>query len=87
MFKKFKIAETETFHGRITRPKFRHLYVKIENYVYPQLRNNPFIGPNIKKLKGKFEGIYRYRIGNFRLFYKIDGERIIVFILDIAGNH
>lgn len=82
----FSIAETETFQKHIKAPKFIRLYDKIKNYIYPQLRINPFFGPNIKKLKGEFEGVYRYRLGNYRLFYRIDGLRIIVFILDISNR-
>jgi len=45
--------------------------------------NNPHFGPNIKKLKGSFAGVYRYRIGKFRLFYTVDLGKVIVFILDL----
>jgi mRNA interferase RelE/StbE len=48
------------------------------------LRNSPFFGPNIKRLKGEFKSIYRYRIGNYRLFYTLDFEKKVVFILDIT---
>jgi mRNA interferase RelE/StbE len=82
----FRIAETETFQHHINNPKFSKLYEKITDYVYPQLRTNPFFGPNIRKLKGKFEGVYRYRLGNYRLFYKIDDQRVIVFILYISDR-
>jgi mRNA interferase RelE/StbE len=63
--------------------KFKSLYNKISDYVYPILRENPFYGPNIKKLKGEYKDIYRYRIGDFRLLYKISDETVIVFIIDI----
>jgi len=81
---KFKIAETEHFRKQINNLNFTKLYLKIENIVYPQLRANPFFGPNIKKLKGEFEGYYRFRIGKYRLFYTIDKQKVIVFILEIA---
>lgn len=38
--------------------------MKISDYVYPQLRDDPFFGTNIKKLKEELEGLYRYRAGN-----------------------
>ncbi|MEA2049266.1 MAG: type II toxin-antitoxin system RelE/ParE family toxin [Campylobacterota bacterium] len=50
--------------------------------MYPQLRTNPFYGNNIKKLKGEFDGYYRYRIGNYRLFYLIENEKVLVAIVD-----
>ena len=80
---KFVIVETNTFISKIKKHIFKNLYPKIKNYIYPQLRENPYFGPNIKKLKGKYKDFYRYRIGNHRLFYKIDNEKIIIFIVDI----
>ncbi|MCA9920632.1 MAG: type II toxin-antitoxin system mRNA interferase toxin, RelE/StbE family, partial [Anaerolineales bacterium] len=56
---------------------------KITDVVYPQLRSNPYFGANIKKLKGEFEGCYRYRIGNYRLFYLIDDKKVFVFVIDL----
>lgn len=82
----YKIAETETFEKKIKTLKYKNLYSKITDYVYPILRTNPFFGPNIKKLKGEFKEIYRYRIGDYRLFYKISEETVIVFILDIESR-
>lgn len=79
----FSIAETEAFEKKIESRDFKHLRNKIQNYVYPILKKNPFFGPNIKKLKGEFEGIYRYRIGNYRLFYLIEEEKLLVISIDI----
>ena len=83
---KYKIAETETFQKKITSRKYTALYSKILEYVYPVLRKNPFFGPNIKKLKGKYKEIYRFRIGDYRLFYKIEEIKVIVFIIDIENR-
>lgn len=82
----YKIAETETFKKKIQSRKFKDLYQKISGYVYPLLRENPYFGPNIKRLKGKFKNVYRYRIGDFRLFYTISEETVIVFIVDIESR-
>jgi mRNA interferase RelE/StbE len=82
----YKIAETETFEKKINSSKYKALYKKITDYVYPILRENPFFGPNIKKLKGEYKEIYRYRIGNFRIFYKVSEETVIVFILNIEDR-
>ncbi|MDH4263444.1 MAG: type II toxin-antitoxin system RelE/ParE family toxin [Spirochaetia bacterium] len=83
MSQDFEIAETESFSKKIKIRDFESLKRKIENFVYPQLRTNPFYGSNIKKLKGQLKNIYRYRIGNFRLFYTIDSNKNIVIIIDI----
>jgi mRNA interferase RelE/StbE len=82
----FKIAETENFEKKIKSCKYKHLYSKIVEYVYPLLRENPFYGNNIKKLKGDYKEIYRFRIGDYRLFYKISEETVIVFIIDIEAR-
>jgi len=82
----YKIAETETFSKKINSRKFIHLYSKITNDIFPVLRNNPFFGINIKKLKGKYNEIYRFRIGDFRMFYKIDENEKIIFIINIENR-
>lgn len=82
----YKIAETETFEKKIASLKYKSIYKKITDYVYPILRENPFFGPNIKKLKGEYKDVYRFRIGDYRLFYKISDETVIVFILDIEAR-
>ena len=83
---KYKIAETENFEKKITSKKYSHLYQKIYEDIYPILRNNPFYGGNIKKLKGEFKDIYRFRTGNYRVFYKIEEKESIVFIIDIESR-
>lgn len=82
----FKIAETETFEKKIKAIKFKSLYQKITDYVYPILRDNPYFGANIKKLKANYKDIYRFRMGDYRLFYKISEETVIIFILDIESR-
>ena len=84
MSNRFEIAETETFQRSISKKEFVKIYNKIKTYVYPQLRINPFFGKNIKKLKGEFKDVYRYRIGEYRLFYQIDEKQILIFIMDIV---
>ncbi|WP_223292742.1 type II toxin-antitoxin system RelE family toxin [Breznakiella homolactica] len=54
--------------------------------MYPLLRRNPYFGPNIKRLKGNYNDIFRFRIGDYRLFYKIEETKVIVFIIDIENR-
>jgi mRNA interferase RelE/StbE len=79
----FKIVETPGFVAKLQAAEYRSVYDRARKYVYPQLRTNPFFGPNIKKLKGEFAGIYRYRIGDFRLFYTIRKQQILVVVIDL----
>ena len=84
MLNRFEIAETETFQRSISKREISKIYNKIKTYVYPQLRINPFFGKNIKKLKGEFKDAYRYRIGEYRLFYQVAEKQILIFIMDIV---
>ncbi|MDH5718834.1 MAG: type II toxin-antitoxin system RelE/ParE family toxin [Spirochaetia bacterium] len=83
MSAKYKIAETDNFSKKLKHRDYIKLASKIENFVYPQLKENPFYGKNIKKLKGKYNKVYRYRIGIFRLFYTIDNDKILIIFIDI----
>ncbi|MFC1617157.1 type II toxin-antitoxin system RelE/ParE family toxin [Candidatus Margulisiibacteriota bacterium] len=83
MSNKFQIAETKLFSKKIHSMKFCHLYLKLTTYIYPQLKTNPFFGINIKKLKGSYNDYYRYRIADYRVFYKIDTQNVIVFLVDV----
>ena len=80
---KYKIAETENYSKKINSGKYGHLYKKIFEDVYPILKNNPFFGRNIKKLKGVYKEVYRFRTGSYRLFYKVIEKDSIIFIIDI----
>ncbi len=83
---KYLNAETKKFQRAIDQIDLRKFYQKIKSYVYPLLRVNPHYGPNIKRLKGDMKAVYRYRIGDFRLFYYIDEEQKTVFILDFENR-
>ena len=50
------------------------------------LRQNPFFGPNIVKLKGEYPGQYRYRVGSYRMIYSVDTERQMCTIIGIYSR-
>ena len=82
----YRIFETEEFKKQLEKlisSQKKIIGSKLSGYVYPQLRTAPYYGPNIKKLRGYNPEIWRYRIGNFRIFYCVDDEERIVFILTI----
>ncbi|MFQ6614925.1 MAG: type II toxin-antitoxin system RelE/ParE family toxin [Fidelibacterota bacterium] len=82
----FRIFETNEFiqqRGKITPADASRIRSKLESYVYPQLKQSPFRGTNIKKLRGYSPNIWRYRINKFRLFYSVDNRKKIVFMLTI----
>jgi len=80
----FRLFETEEFRKALDRlgpPRF--LRKKLDAYVYPQLRQGPYFGPNIRKLQGYTPTTWRYRVGPYRIFYSLDDTERIVFILTI----
>jgi len=80
----FRIFETDQF-----REDLRNVFGageakivgKLRKYVYPQLRQQPYLGKNIKKLKGYAPDTWRCRIRDYRFFYKIDDKKKIVFLI------
>jgi len=85
----FRIFETDEFLKQLE--KFSHqdgkfIRQKLYTYVYPQLKTEPFHGVNIRKLKGYSPDTWRYRIGSYRLFYIIDKQEKIVFIISIDSR-
>ncbi len=83
---RFRILETDEFQKRLRRLPAEDgsfLKRKLDSYVYPILREEPFFGPNIGKLKGYVPETWRYRIGRFRVFYRVDEEEGIVSILSV----
>jgi len=82
----YRIFETDRFLddleevGSNLRKK---IYDKIINYTYPQIRTNPYYGKNIKKLVSYKPPTWRYRIGDYRLFYEVDEKDKIVYVIAI----
>jgi mRNA interferase RelE/StbE len=81
---KYRIFETEQFLRDLTQDfegRGERLRKKLLEYVYPQLRNNPYLGKNIKKLKNYKPDTWRYRIGNYRFFYEINEKERMVYMI------
>ena len=77
----YRIFETENWTKNIERlikAGFSKIQDKFSNYVYPQLKKEPHYGLNIKKLKDWQPVTWRYRIGDYRLFYEIDEEERVI---------
>jgi mRNA interferase RelE/StbE len=86
---KFKIFETDQFLQDLTQDfkgQGERIARKLTEYVYPQLRDNPHFGKNIKKLKNYHPETWRYRIGGYRFFYNIDDEDGIVYMLAVDSR-
>jgi len=82
----YKIFETNEFIKKIDKlPQQEKSFIekKLGQYIYPILKEKPHYGNNIKKLVGYKPEIWRYRIGKFRLFYAINENEKIIYILSI----
>ncbi len=79
----YTVFETQHFQDEFSKFSFSQrekLLEKIRSFVYTQLKNNPYYGSNIKKLKDKLPETWRYRIGDYRLTYEIDKENKTIVI-------
>jgi mRNA interferase RelE/StbE len=80
---KFRIFETEQFAEDLSKDfegRGGKVKQKLLQYVYPQLRVNPYFGNNIKKLKNYKPETWRYRIGSYRFFYEIEAKEKMVYM-------
>jgi len=88
------VAKKETWEVVLTRPaekvydkSSRDMRQRLGNF-FEELEENPFYGGNIKPLTGKLKGLYRYRVGDWRIVYRIIKEKMFVEIIAILprGN-
>ena len=83
----YRIFETSQFLEKLELQDFKgrkeKILLKLSEYVYPQLKEEPHFGLNIKKLRGKYNEIWRYRLGDWRFFYSIDEKEKIIFVLTV----
>jgi len=73
----YKIFETDNFLKNLDKIRGKNRTLigkKLLGIIYPQLKIQPYYGNNIKKLKNYTPETWRYRIGNFRLFYEIENS-------------
>ncbi|MFA5806255.1 MAG: type II toxin-antitoxin system RelE/ParE family toxin [Melioribacteraceae bacterium] len=82
----YQIFETSEFLKKIEKISKRDqtfIERKLLQHIYPQLKEEPHYGNNIKKLIDYKPETWRYRIGKYRLFYVIEENEKTIFILSI----
>lgn len=82
----YRIFETDEFLkkiGKITAKDRSFIETKLQEHIYPQLRDEPHYGHNIRKLTDYKPETWRYRLGKYRLFYIIDETEKIIYIVTI----
>jgi mRNA interferase RelE/StbE len=72
----YRIFATGEFQRQLEKlpPVRNSLREKLTDYTYPHLRQQPYFGINIRKLRGYTPDTWRYRIGRCRVFYTVDRE-------------
>jgi len=86
---KFKIFETNQFLKDLKQDfggQQERIKTKLVTYIYPQLKQNPYFGKNIKKLINYKPDTWRYRISSYRFFYEIDNQNKIVFMMSVDNR-
>ena len=79
MFEVVLSPEAASFHANADRPLARKLA-----RCFGQLEDDPRASANVKRLTGDFAGYVRYRIGDWRVIYRIDDAALKVMVVLIA---
>ena len=68
--------------------EFKKLDKAVQRIVKEKLeilaQNPELLKNNIKPLKGKYKGLYRLRVGNYRVIYRLDKEEITILFIRIG---
>ena len=48
------------------------------------LKNNPYVVPNIKPVEGIPYEQYRIRVGNLRIVFRVDNQKLLIVIVRIG---
>ena len=83
MFEVFLSREAEKIYLKAD-PKTARLL----DSCFRNLEESPQFGPNIKRLKGKLEGSFRYRIGGMRVIYSVEVQfkKVIIETIGARGD-
>ena len=79
--KPYEVEYTSTFERRCS--KLHEMSEDIEEAI-DTIAVNPFVGEKLREKR--FRGLYKYRIGKYRLFYRINRKEKICFLTDIKAR-
>lgn len=83
----YRVFETDNYLRILEKIRGRDKTLienKLLTSAYPQFKVEPHYGSNIKKLKNYIPETWRYRIGNYRVFYEINENEKIVNMIGIS---
>ena len=79
MFDVILSPDAAEFYAAADKPLARKLARCFRN-----LETDPRQGNNVKRLAGDWAGYFRYRVGEWRVIYRIDDDRARVYVAVIA---
>jgi mRNA interferase RelE/StbE len=81
MFEVILSPEAQAFFASADKPLAKKL-----SRCFSELERDPRQHNNIKRLKGKYLGLSRYRVGDWRVIYRIDDSTNRVVVLSVANR-
>jgi mRNA interferase RelE/StbE len=81
MFEVILSPEAQAFFASADKPLAKKL-----SRCFSELERDPRRHNNIKRLKGKYLGLSRYRVGDWRVIYRIDDSTNRVLVLSVANR-
>jgi mRNA interferase RelE/StbE len=78
MFEVILSPEAQAFYAAADPPLARKLA-----RCFTQLERDPYLHNNIKRLGGEMAGRFRFRVGDWRVVYRVNGaaERVVVLLI------
>ena len=78
MYRVVYLDSVEEDLKKLDRPVLKRVLDKIEKHLAKDPKN---LG---KALTGPFKGLWRYRVGDFRVIYRISEDEILILVLRIG---
>ncbi|CAM4399611.1 type II toxin-antitoxin system RelE/ParE family toxin [Paenibacillus alkaliterrae] len=82
MNSKYKITfsnDAEKSLGKLDKPMIKRIFKALD-----LLSIDPFEAPNVKRMKGSEDQVFRLRVGNFRIIYEIKNDELIICVMRIG---
>lgn len=85
----YRLFETENFRRELTRlgpTAAKRIRTRLETGAYSALRAAPRQVPSAARLKDWDPPTWRLRIGPYRLFYRIEDEERVVWLISVSDR-
>jgi mRNA interferase RelE/StbE len=62
----------------------QRIRIELRNLVDYYCGNNEVKIPDVKRLKGKYNGLFRLRVGKYRVIFKTELHKLVLLIISIV---